>query len=310
MPYLGETIALGVAVSWTVTAMCIEYASRRIGSLAVNLLRLVLAFVMSGLLMLAATGSFVPPATDADTWLWLSVSGAIGFLFGDFCLFYSYVVMGSRFGQLFMTLAPIAAAAAGYAVLGERIGPAALAGMALTIGGIGMSVMSRSGHDRRLHFKLPVRGVLLGIGAGVGQGVGLVFSKLGMMHYSASLTASGIDPDNWIVPFGASQMRMAVAIVGFTAVLALTGRIGSLRRGLTDRRAAVSIVLGTVFGPFLGVAFSLMAVRYTSSGVASTIMALTPVIILAPAVAMGQRVTAAEAAGAVVSVAGVALFFV
>ena len=66
----------------------------------------------------------------------------------------------------------------------------------------------------------------------------------------------------------------------------------------------------TLFGPVLGVSLSLMAVRYTDAGIASTLMALTPVLILIPyAFIYKQRIRFKEIAGVVVSMIGVCLFF-
>jgi drug/metabolite transporter (DMT)-like permease len=68
--------------------------------------------------------------------------------------------------------------------------------------------------------------------------------------------------------------------------------------------------VGAFFGPFLGVSFSLIAIKFTEAGIASTIMALVPVLIILQAVILyKQKVTPAEIAGAVISVGGVALFF-
>jgi drug/metabolite transporter (DMT)-like permease len=73
----------------------------------------------------------------------------------------------------------------------------------------------------------------------------------------------------------------------------------------------ISTSIGSFFGPFLGVSFSLVAIKYTEAGIASTIMALVPVFIILPAIVLyKQKVTLSEILGAVVSVAGVALFFV
>ena len=70
------------------------------------------------------------------------------------------------------------------------------------------------------------------------------------------------------------------------------------------------LTLGTTFGPFLGVSFSLLAVQHTSTGIASTIMALVPVLIIPPSVILfRQRVSLMEIIGAVVAVAGVWLLF-
>ena len=72
------------------------------------------------------------------------------------------------------------------------------------------------------------------------------------------------------------------------------------------RAAAFSML----FGPFIGVSLSLLATQYTSTGIAQTLFALTPVLIIAPsALLFHQRVSPREVLGAAVSVAGVCLFF-
>lgn len=88
MQYFGELISIAVAVSWTFTALFFEFAGKRIGSLSVNLLRLFFAFFLLGGMLYFTTGSFLPLHADASTWLWMSLSGLVGFVFGDLCLFY------------------------------------------------------------------------------------------------------------------------------------------------------------------------------------------------------------------------------
>ena len=71
------------------------------------------------------------------------------------------------------------------------------------------------------------------------------------------------------------------------------------------------IVPGSFFGPFFGVSFSLLAVQHTDVGIASTLMAMVPVLIILPSVPLfKQKVSLAKVAGAVLSVVGVTLFFV
>jgi drug/metabolite transporter (DMT)-like permease len=66
----------------------------------------------------------------------------------------------------------------------------------------------------------------------------------------------------------------------------------------------------TIFGPFVGVGFSLMAVQYTSAGIASTLMALTPIIIILPSYLLFREpITWKSILGALISVFGVSLFF-
>ena len=116
---------------------------------------------------------------------------------GDYCLFQSYILIGSRFGQLFMTLSAPSAAIAAWVLLGEAMTPLALLGMLVTLTGIGISVLNKGGEDengkkRKLKLKLPVKGVIMGVCAGMGQGIGLVLSKVGMGYYEASIAAQGV----------------------------------------------------------------------------------------------------------------------
>lgn len=317
MLYLGEIISLGVAVSWTITALCAEVASKRLGSTPFNVLRMLLSLIMLGTMLLVVTGSAVPRYADAQTWLWLLASGFVGYLFGDYCLFNCYVIIGSRFGQLFMTLAPIASALFGYLLMGETIRPLAMLGMAVIIGGISLAVFSKkdasqvqtaSADAGKVH--LPLKGILLGIGAGTGQGIGLVLSKVGMLHYEQCIPATDTDFATYM-PFASTFIRAVMGLTGFVIVLALQGKLHLLKRVFHERVAMANAVSATVFGPFIGVSFSLMAVLYTSTGVAQTLMALTPVFILWPAhLLFHQKVTLKEVLGAVIAVGGVILFFV
>ena len=83
-----------------------------------------------------------------------------------------------------------------------------------------------------------------------------------------------------------------------------------LRESIHDRKGLAVAIATTVFGPFVGVGFSLMAVQYTAAGIASTLMAMTPIIILLPSYWLfHQKITWRAVLGAVISVVGVSLFF-
>ena len=47
MTYIGELISIGVAFSWTATALLSEFGSKRLGNLTLNVLRMALALVFS-----------------------------------------------------------------------------------------------------------------------------------------------------------------------------------------------------------------------------------------------------------------------
>lgn len=305
--YKGELISLAVAISWTITAMLAEVASKKITPLGLNVFRMLLSLAFLSILMWVCVGTPYPKDADSETWFWLSLSGFVGYVLGDYCLFNSYMLIGSRFGQLFMTLAPAAAAIFGWVLLGETMSWLAIVGMLVVMIGIGMSVLGKGESKRKVEIKLPIKGILFGIGAGMGQGIGLVLSKVGMTHYETVATSQAVLD---IMPFSSTFIRALTGLAGFVIVMFATRKTRSIIQASRNGRGMLFVLGATIFGPFVGVSLSLMATLYTSTGVAQTIMAMTPIFILLPSrYFFKQKVTALEIVGSIISVLGVTLFF-
>jgi len=303
IPYLGEMISIGVAFSWTATALLSEFGSKRLGNLTLNVLRMALALLFSLVLFWVVLGTPIPAIGSLEAYGWMLLSGLVGYVIGDFCLFQCYIIIGSRFGQLFMTLAPLAAALMAWLTLGQQMNWMSVLAMLVTLVGIGISVLGRGEHHR-ISLKLPLNGVLFAIGAAICQGVGLVLSKIGMDHY-----ATGAIPE-WLIPFSANFIRCIAGIIGFSLLLYFREGFKPLREALHDRKGMSVATATTIFGPFVGVGFSLMAVQYTGAGIASTLMALTPIIIILPSYWLfHEKITWKAVLGALISVVGVSLFF-
>ena len=164
MTYLGELISIGVAFSWTATALLSEFGSKRLGNLTLNVLRMALALIFSLLLFWFAAGSLCPIFIPVEACGWMLLSGLVGYVIGDFCLFQCYIIIGSRYGQLFMTLAPLAAALMAWITLGQQMTLMSIVAMLVTLVGISISVLGRGEHHR-VSLKLPLNGVLYAIGA-------------------------------------------------------------------------------------------------------------------------------------------------
>lgn len=309
-PYFGEIIALIVAISWTATALFADVASHRLGSLPLNLIRMVLSWAFLSIMLWVVTGAPYPLYANGKAWFWLALSGLVGYVFGDWCLFNSYIVFGSRYGQLFMTLAPPMAGIAGWLMLGEQMSWRSWLAMLVTLSGIAISILARGGESHKLTLKLPLKGVLFGIGAGVGQGVGLVLSKIGMEHYEHSIPTDAPQAIVRMMPFAGTYIRAVAGFVGFFLILAIAKQLPLVAKGLRDRKGMTFAALTTFFGPFLGVSLSLMAVQYAKAGVASTLMALTPVLIIVPyALIHKQKISLKEVIGTLITMVGVAMFF-
>jgi len=294
--HLGELSALLTAVFWTVTALAFEGATKRVGSFAVNLLRLLFGFVFLSALTYFNRGLAFPSDATSHAWIWLGLSGVVGFILGDYFLFSSYPLIGSRMAMLLMTLAPPIATFFGWLVLGETMKLKGLAGMLLVISGIAIAIWNKPNGEKKMQLKFPVRGLIYGFLGALGQGGGIVLSKYGMGQYDA---------------FAATQIRVFVAMIGFALIITFLKRWRNVTRTFKNKPALRGIFVGSFFGPFLGVSFSLIAVQHTNTGVAATIMSIVPVLIILPAVVLyKQKVTLSEIVGAFLSVFGVALFFI
>ena len=304
MHYLGEFISIGVAFSWTATALLSEFGSKRLGNLTLNVLRMALALLFSVVLFGVVTGNILPPGASAEACGWMLLSGLVGYVIGDFCLFQCYIIIGSRYGQLFMTLAPLSAALMAWVMLGQQMTLMSILAMLVTLFGISISVLGRGEHHK-VSLKLPLNGILFAIGAAVCQGVGLVLSKIGMDYYEPSASMP-----EWLVPFSANFYRCVAGIIGFTFLLYSRDGMAPLREAMHDKKGLSVATATTIFGPFVGVGFSLMAVQYTAAGIASTLMAMTPIIIILPAYWLfHEKITWKAILGALISVIGVSLFF-
>ena len=78
-PFTGEIIAFLTVLCWTVGSQFFEAAGKRVGSVTVNLVRLVLAAVFLCLTLLITKGQLIPMDFPLRNWGWLAVSGVIGF---------------------------------------------------------------------------------------------------------------------------------------------------------------------------------------------------------------------------------------
>lgn len=297
MNFTGEAAALLTACFWTVTALSFERASLKIGSLSVNIIRLFIGFSFLTLFSWIYRGMAFPTDIDSNSWIWLLVSGLVGFVFGDLFLFKSFTIISSRFSMLIMTLVPPITALLGWILLGERLSLMNFLGMFLTISGISLAIFNRDEKkSKKLKLKLSVRGVLFAFGGALGQATGLVLSKVGMKDYS---------------PFAATQVRLIAGMAGFVILVTFLGRWKKVFASMQDRIGMTGTTIGAFFGPFLGVSFSLIAVQYTHTGIASTIMSIVPILIIPPIILIyKQKVSWLEVIGAMISVLGVSLFFI
>lgn len=295
MTSAGPLAALATAVCWSANSVLFTLAGRRIGSATVNISRLLVALVGMVGLHLALLGTPFPIQAGGPRFAWLGLSGLIGFALGDAVLFEAFVRLGPRLAMLVMTLWPLFATVLAWLFLGERLGPAQLGAMAVTLGGIAWVVGDRASAGEERPRQL-AGGILLALGGALGQAVGFLFSRFGL--------------EGDFHPVSANLLRVVagtVALGGWMLVRGeLLGHFGRLR----DRKAFLFVALGAAAGPVVGVVLSLYAQAHAPQGVAATLMSISPVLLLPVSVVLfGERVGPGAVAGTLLTVGGAAALF-
>ena len=295
MPYVGQLAALSTALLWAVCALSFEAAGRRIGSMTVNLVRLVMAWGMFAVYGLVMRGLALPTDATGEMWLWLGLSGLVGFFLGDLCLFRAFLLIGPRLALLIMSLAPPMTALIGWAALGERLTVWNWLGMGITLAGVSWVVSERKVEAAVSTWKVTPWGVLLALIGAAGQAVGMVLAKKGLGDYD---------------PFAAAQIRVTSAIAGFALLFVALRWYPRVFRSLRDGRAMALTAFGAAVGPFVGVSLLLFSLKHLPSGLAQTFVATMPVIVLPLTIVVyKERVSLRAWLGVGLAVGGVAMLF-
>jgi drug/metabolite transporter (DMT)-like permease len=294
--FIGEVAGLATSFFFALTSLIFASTGRMVGSQVTNRIRLIFALIYLAILNIILFGEPLPLSAESARWIWLGLSGVIGLSLGDTFYFQSLISIGPRLGSLLLSLAPIFGSVIAWIFFGEILTPLQITGIVLALSGIAWVVMSHEEPPNTPHGHTK-RGVFFGVLAGLGQAVGLVLSKQGMYGEFS--------------PFQANVIRMLAAGV-FTWAWAITeGKTGATFSVLREKPQAIRLLaLGALVGPLLGVSSSLFAVQHTEIGVASTLMALPPVILLPISYfVFKEKVGWQAVAGTILAIMGVAVLF-
>jgi len=109
-------------------------------------------------------------------------------------------------------------------------------------------------------------------------------------------------------PIAATTIRVLAGTLGVIVIFFILGWWPKIWQSRRDTTALAHTTVGAFLGPYLGVALSLAALHYTSAGVASTIMALTPVMLIPFAVFIHKEHVSVRAfLGTIVAFSGIVL---
>jgi len=292
--YSGEIAAIITAMFWAVTATSFEHCAKKIGSVNLNILRLFVGITFLSIFTLITRGFLLPFDASISGWGWLLLSGFVGIVAGDLFLFEAFVRIGSRTSMLIYSTVPLLSGLMALVFLGEKMTGIQIVGMFVTLSGIATVILVRD-TGNKMKFTHPVSGILMAFLGALGQAAGYVIGKHGMADYD---------------PFAATQIRLIAGIIGFSVIFTVRGNWSSLGVALKKKEAMGSLLLGSFFGPFLGISLSLYAVQKINPGVASTLTSIVPVFLIFYATFFRkEKITLKEIIGTVIALTGVAIMF-
>lgn len=272
----GELIAILTTLCWSLGIFPFTEAAKRIGAGPLNQYRLLLAWIIISVILfffndLNIIQLFATP--QPYHYIFLGLSGIIGFSIGDYCSFTSFKLLGPKLGSLYTTFAPGAALIIGYVALNETINFIGIIGILTTIGGVIWLTFSKKDayEASKIGYKRDRKGIIYGIIGALCQGTGLVLSKYGMDYYSEKLPT-----------IHAVWIRLLFAFIAAFVVSILLGKLKSNSKPIftNEKNNLPFLFLGTILGPVMGVTLSLMAIQQLEVAVAQTIFALLPLFVL------------------------------
>lgn len=293
---IGEVAALGTAVCWSLTAVFFSYSGRLVGSDVVNRSRLVFAFLFLTVSHWLLMGTLFPWDAEPFRWFWLGISSILGLVLGDTFLFKAYVMIGPRLSMLLMSTVPIYSTLFGWLLFGETLSNLELTGIFLAVAGVGWVVTEKQPGRTAVENKQYKQGLIFGLAGALGQVANLVTARYGLVGGFSSVSAT--------------VMRILVALVILWVLAALRGQIRHTLRQWRNRQAFPAMFGGSISGPFLGIWLSLIAIQFAPLGIASTLMALPPILLIPiEYLVYRRRVSMRGIAGTALAITGVAFIF-
>jgi drug/metabolite transporter (DMT)-like permease len=293
---LGQLACLGAALLWAIALTIFRRPIETYGARRINLAKCSLAAVFQGLTVVVLGQAGTLWSAPTRSLVFIVVSGVVGLALGDTALFGAAKRIGVHRTLLLQTLAPVFTAIVAAGWQGERPPLAQTIGGAVILAGVAL-VVAPGRKDRTIVPSLVVPGVglgiLLGVLAAMGQGVGVVLAKVGMQDVA-------------VLP--ASFLRLAVAAVGLAVIGAFMKARTNPPGSGPDSRTITRVLVATFLGAYVALFLMMAGVDLAPASVAAVLLSTGPVFSLAIETALERKLpTMRGVVGTLLAVIGVAV---
>jgi drug/metabolite transporter (DMT)-like permease len=283
----GSIAGLLAALAWAANGLLVRAHGAGLHGVAINALRCSIASVVFVLAWpVFSNRAPVPPAA----WVFLGASMVVGLGLGDTLYFEAIKRIGVARAMPISMAYPVLAALGAVVILHEPLGPLAVVGIALTLGGVYLvAVPRRSAETDSSHGEAYWRGVLLASIAAVGWSCSTLALRPALELVDVA-TASAI------------RMPLASALLWATAA-----RGGVLPQTAHLRGRSLAAIAATGGVTVLATLFFLQSVALAGAGRAAVLTATSPLFgVPFSIVFLGERASGRLGMGTVCSVLGVA----
>lgn len=299
----GELAALGAAFVWaTASLIFARLGKQKVSPLAMNLVKCTLALTLMSITLFIQREIFWPTQAPNHALLYLGISGIIGLSIGDTSYFHALKRIGARRTLLLSTLGPPATALMAWPILNEPITLPMLAGMTLTLFGVGWVISEQQAasnaaqheEDAPHSKKILIHGIIFASIAVFCQALGNVLTKLGSA------------PN--LKPLEVGMIRLTFGIAGLVLVVLLSRKAADVKHAFSKKKQAALLLLAAFLGTYLGIWLLMASLSWTKVGIAATLSATSPLFVLPMAALFtGERITLRALIGTVISIVGVAI---
>ncbi|MBM0742896.1 DMT family transporter [Phormidium sp. CLA17] len=293
--FRGEIAALSAAFIWAAASVVYTGVGRQLPPLVLNLVKGLIAIALL-LLTLLFFGKLLPSVSLVPLLL-LLLSGVIGIGIGDTAYFAALNSLGASRALVLESLSPPLGALLALIFLQEQLAPLAWLGIGLTIAGVTWVVLERSPHSNGTLAHPPLRGIVAGLVAAVGQALGAVLSR-------AALAETDIDP------LWSTLIRLLAGIlmllIGFVIQKHPIQKLAPLR----SRRLWGIVIMAAFASTYLGIWLQQIALKYAPTGIAQSLSATSPLFVIPFAIATGEEVSIRAVFGVLITLSGVWLLFI